>query len=36
MSALLSMKVVPVMNGNDAVAPPPQLSADLEHVRKSN
>lgn len=32
MNALLSMKVVPVMNGNDVVAPPPQVSMDLKNV----
>lgn len=32
MNALLSMKVVPVLNGNDVVAPTPQMDLDLENV----
>ncbi|XP_064399418.1 delta-1-pyrroline-5-carboxylate synthase-like isoform X2 [Halichondria panicea] len=32
MNALLSMKVVPVLNGNDVVAPTPQIGSDLENV----
>ena len=32
MNALINMKVVPIMNGNDTVAPPPQISADLKDV----
>jgi len=32
MNALLSMKVVPVLNGNDVVAPTPQKGLDLKDV----
>ena len=32
MNALLAMKVVPVLNGNDVVAPSPQMSLDLANV----
>ena len=32
MNALLSMKVIPILNGNDVVAPPPQISVDLADV----
>jgi len=31
-NALLSMKVVPVLNGNDVVAPTPQKGLDLKDV----
>ena len=32
MSSLLHMKVVPVLNGNDVVAPDPAISSDLHNV----
>eukprot|EP00731_Ephydatia_muelleri_P003380 Em0001g3380a len=32
MNALLAMKIVPVLNGNDVVAPSPQMSLDLANV----
>ena len=31
-NALLSMKVVPVLNGNDVVAPTPEKDLDLKNV----
>ncbi len=36
MSALLSMNVVPVLNGNDVVAPTPQIGSDLENVSEAS
>lgn len=33
MEALLKMKIVPVLNGNDVVAPDPQRDMDLHNVR---
>ncbi len=36
MNALLSMKVVPVLNGNDVVAPTPQIGSDLENVSEAS
>ena len=36
MNALLSMKVVPVLNGNDVVAPAPQIGSDLENVSEAS
>ena len=33
MSSLLRMKVVPVLNGNDVVAPDPAIGSDLRNVR---
>lgn len=33
MSSLLRMKVVPVLNGNDVVAPNPVVGSDLYNVR---
>ena len=32
MNGLLSMKIVPLLNGNDVVAPTPQMDMDLENV----
>ena len=32
-SALLSMKVIPILNGNDVVSPNPHMNADLQNVR---
>ena len=34
MNALLAMKIVPVLNGNDVVAPSPQMSLDLANVKQ--
>lgn len=31
-SALLSMKVIPILNGNDVVSPNPHMNADLQNV----
>ena len=36
MKSLLGMKVVPVLNGNDVVAPDPTISSDLENVRQAS
>lgn len=36
MNSLLQMKVVPVLNGNDALAPDPSDSSDLENARKAS
>ena len=36
MNSLLGMKMVPVLNGNDVVAPDPTISSDLENVRKAS
>ncbi len=36
MKALLKMKVVPVLNGNDVVAPTPQKDSDLNNVSSQN
>ena len=33
-AALLAMKVLPVLNGNDVVAPSPQRNSDLKNVRQ--
>ena len=33
MNALLAMKIVPVLNGNDVVAPSPQMNLDLANVK---
>ena len=33
MNGLLSMKTVPLLNGNDVVAHTPQMDMDLENVR---
>ena len=30
------MKVVPVLNGNDVVAPAPQIGSDLENVSEAS
>lgn len=32
MNGLLSMKIVPLLNGNDVVAPTAQMGMDLENV----
>ena len=29
----LSMKVIPILNGNDVVSPNPHMNADLQNVR---
>ena len=36
MNSLLQMKVVPVLNGNDALAPDPTDSSHLENSRKAS
>jgi len=34
-SELISLNIVPIINTNDAVSPPPQVDEDLTGVRKS-